>query len=171
MNKQDFIRLGYIVKAVGTKWELRISVDGSNTDAFANSNFLFIDIDDNLVPYYITSIKQQASNVTVTLEDVQSSEEQEELLNCEVYLPNSSVPNVKQELNVLLNYKVSDKNVGTIGAIQHIINNPSQSLFEINNNGQVLLMPAVDEFIVSIDHDRKIIFTNAPEGLFDINRK
>ena len=43
-----------------------------------------------------------------------------------------------------------------------------QSVMQIDNNGIEILIPAVDEFLDTIDRENKIIYVQAPEGLIEI---
>ena len=41
-------------------------------------------------------------------------------------------------------------------------------LFEVEYNGRLLLIPAVDEFVCEIDEDNRKLYLNIPDGLLDL---
>ena len=60
--------------------------------------------------------------------------------------------------------------IGEIGEIVDINDTTQNVLFIVRtHNGQEIFLPVVDEFIDSFDTEKKILETNLPEGLVDLN--
>ena len=55
-----------------------------------------------------------------------------------------------------------------IGTCMDIIDQSAQPIFQIDKDGTEILVPAVDEFIQSIDRDTRTIYLQTPPGLLDI---
>jgi len=55
-----------------------------------------------------------------------------------------------------------------IGNIVDVIENVAQNLFLIEHGNQNYLVPAVEAFIQTINHEEKIIYLELPEGLLDL---
>jgi len=66
-------------------------------------------------------------------------------------------------------YLMIDEAEGEVGIIQTIDNSTDNLLFEVLRGNTSLLVPAVDEWIVEIDDDNKILHIRLPEGLLQIN--
>jgi 16S rRNA processing protein RimM len=92
-------------------------------------------------------------------------------MNCELYLPLSSLPKLegnKFYYHEIEGFKVEDTRLGNIGIIQRVNDSNAQPLFEILNGSTEILVPLIDDFIVKIDRENKIIYLNTPEGLVDL---
>jgi 16S rRNA processing protein RimM len=63
---------------------------------------------------------------------------------------------------------VLDTRLGNIGKIAAVNDSGAQSLFEIDYNGIQILVPLIDEFIVSLDKKNRIITLQTPPGLVDL---
>ena len=65
-------------------------------------------------------------------------------------------------------YTVIDKSYGDIGIIEKILDFPQQAIFQIKKGEHEILIPAKEEFIISINRRTKQVEIDAPEGLIDI---
>ena len=63
-----------------------------------------------------------------------------------------------------------DTKYGEVGSIVSVNDRTAQALFEIINQGKEILIPIIDEFIVSIDRESKILTVQTPDGLLDLYR-
>lgn len=74
-------------------------------------------------------------------------------------------------LSEILGFEVQEQEQ-SYGKIKSISTNGAQDLLVVeSNSGEELLIPFVDAFIKKIDHDKKIVSVNLPEGLAEINKK
>ena len=58
-----------------------------------------------------------------------------------------------------------------VGTIDKVIDNSAQPLFSILNNGNEILIPIIDEFIISVERNNKQIIVELPEGLIELYEK
>jgi len=72
-------------------------------------------------------------------------------------------------LSELLNFMVEDKTFGEVGLINSFSTNGWQDLLVISSLNKNLEIPFVKEFVIRIDHAKKVIHMNLPEGLLKIN--
>ena len=172
MLKQDCFYLGKIVSQFSFKGELLIKLDTDEPEAYTELESVFVDINDNLVPFFIEkSSLHRSTLLRVRFEDVDSAEEAEELMKCDVYLPLSMLPELEGDkfyFHEIIGFKAVDVNYGNIGIIKGINDNSSQALFEIDNNGKGILIPVNDDFISKVDKKNKTILLVTPPGLIDL---
>ena len=172
MLKQDCFYLGKIVSQFSFKGELLIKLDTDEPEAYTELESVFVDINDNLVPFFIEkSSLHRSTLLRVRFEDVDSAEEAEELMKCDVYLPLSMLPELEGDkfyFHEIIGFKAVDVNYGNIGIIKGINDNSSQALFEIDNNGKEILIPVNDDFISKVDKKNKTILLETPPGLIDL---
>ena len=68
----------------------------------------------------------------------------------------------------LIGYRLVDINKKQIGEIVNIINNYQQDLIEVMYIEKKLLIPYVDEMIIQINDDEKVIEMELPDGILDL---
>ena len=57
MNKADCFNLGYVAKLHGFKGEVSLFFDVTNPSDYFTLDAVYIDINDNLTPFFVESIK------------------------------------------------------------------------------------------------------------------
>ena len=172
MKKNDCFYLGKIVKKYSFKGELLIKLDTDQPELYEELDALFLDINNNLIPYFIESSQLHKSNLLrVQFEDVETEADAEALIKTEVFLPLEFLPKLegnKFYFHEIIGFKMMDENYGFVGEITGVNDSTSQSLFEVENQGREILIPMNDEFIVRVERDTKTIVVNTPEGLIDL---
>ena len=172
MLKQDCFYLGKIVSQFSFKGELLIKLDTDEPEAYTELESVFVDINDNLVPFFIEkSSLHRSTLLRVRFEDVDTEAEADDLIKCDVYLPLTMLPELdgdKFYFHEIIGYTAVDVNYGNIGTIKGINDNSSQALFEIDNNGKEILIPVNDNFISKVDKKNKTILLETPPGLIDL---
>ena len=66
-------------------------------------------------------------------------------------------------------FRMEEIHHGTLGEIIHVDTSTINTLFIVNHNGEELLIPAQDSFIVDIDRQHRVITTDLPEGLLSLD--
>mgnify|MGYP001257101502 CR=1 FL=1 len=107
----------------------------------------------------------------VKISSINTREDAKKILQQTVYIKENENHIIDTELNKqnkFLNFTVFDKNEGKIGTIEEIDFNRMQPLFIIKQKQQKVLVPFVKEFIIDVNHNKKIITVNLPENLIKI---
>lgn len=69
----------------------------------------------------------------------------------------------------VVDYSVVDEDLGPLGVVVRIEENPAHPLLVVSAEGDHdVLIPVVDEFIVSVDDDTQQIRVHIPAGLLDL---
>lgn len=171
MNKKDFFILGYISKTVGIKGEVMFNLDVDDPKRYQKLESVFVEINNNLVPFFITRIQSRGNTAVVSFEGIDTPQKAQEFTGCSLYLPLSFLPPLKGKkfyFHEVPGYTVIDRQHGNIGVIESILDFPQQAIFQIKNGEKEILVPAKSEFIQSIDRSTRTIHIQAPEGLIDI---
>lgn len=165
LKKEDFVFFGKFLKPHGTKGEIGLQSDGFTLGD--GCDFVACDIDGILVPFFFETIRPKNNDTSIVkVERMESAEEVRFLTNRDAYIPKQWVEE-SEELtwSYFKGFKAIENNIGEIGDIIDIDDSTINTLFVVDNNGNELLIPAQEEFITEIDHDRKEIFFDLPEGL------
>lgn len=168
---EGLIRIGKTVKSHGINGEVLIKFEAGKLPA-NESEPVFLDFEGIQVPFFIQSVRSPIeSEWFVIFEEYNNKTKAEKLLGRAVYVhQDNQIENVDEfSLDALIGYEVIDKNQGRIGMLSHI-QKGAQDLMIIDNNGEEILIPFVEDFLVEIDPDKKQIIVETPDGLLDMNR-
>ncbi len=172
MKKEDCFYLGKIVKKYSFKGELLVNLDTDQPQLYTNIKSLFLDINNRLIPYFIKESQLHKSNLLrIKLEDINTESEAKELIRKKVYLPLNLLPKLVGNAfyyHEVLGFEIWDKDLGKVGILKGVNDQSSQALFEIERNGIEVLIPVHDEFIITIDRNKRIITVKTPPGLIDL---
>lgn len=162
--------IGYIQKTHGIKGELSavLTVDLDNLDF---SYFVF-EMDGIFVPFFNEEYRFKAANAAlIKLEGVDTENRSREFVGKAIFIHKKFAPQNEEVIDIQFytGYTMEDSVAGKIGEILSIDDTTENLLFEVMYNGQPILIPAVDEWIVDIDDRRKLLKVNLPEGLLGIN--
>lgn len=172
MTKEECFYLGRIVSKFSFKGEVLIKLDTDEPESYLEMESVFVEYDNNLVPFFIEKSNLQKSNLLrVKFEEVDSEEDAEDLIKCDLYLPLNLLPELNEDqfyFHEVIGFTVEDANYGTVGTLTGINDTTAQALFEIEKNGKQILIPMNDEFLLKVDKKNKKILVKTPEGLIDL---
>ncbi|WP_284652733.1 ribosome maturation factor RimM [Flavobacterium terrisoli] len=172
MRKEDCFYLGKIAKKFSFKGEVLIYLDTDEPELYENMESVFVEFNKNLVPFFIeNSALHKNDFLRVQFEDVDSEEEADKLIGCEIYLPLSMLPKLsgnKFYFHEVIGFEIEDKRLGVFGKIVSINDTSAQPLFEVVNGSVEILVPMIDQFLVKIDRENKKVVMDLPEGLVEM---
>ncbi|WP_396139623.1 ribosome maturation factor RimM [Flavobacterium sp.] len=172
MRKEDCFYLGKIAKKFSFKGEVLIYLDTDEPELYENMESVFVEFNKNLVPFFIENSSLHKNDfLRVQFEDVDTEEEADSILNCDVYLPLSMLPKLegnKFYFHEVIGFEIEDKRLGVFGKIVSINDTTAQPLFEVVNGEVEMLIPMVDHFLVKIDRENKKVVMDLPEGLVEM---
>jgi 16S rRNA processing protein RimM len=172
MRKEDCFYLGKIAKKFSFKGEVLVYLDTDEPELYENMESVFVEFNKNLVPYFIENSSLHKNDfLRVQFEDVDTEEEADSILNCDVYLPLSMLPKLegnKFYFHEVIGFEIEDKRLGVFGKIVSINDSSAQPLFEVVNGTVEILVPMIDQFLVKIDRENKKVVMDLPEGLVEM---
>jgi 16S rRNA processing protein RimM len=164
ISADEIMQAGATSKTHGVRGEVVITLD-IDLD-WGACRYLVFDIDGIFVPFFIDSVRPK-NNTTwlVKFLDIDDEPAAKILTNKTFFVAKSLVEDSDQlALDYFVGFTVIDQRLGTIGTIDAVDESTVNALFAIGDR----LMPVCEEFITDIDHKRKILHTNLPEGLLDL---
>ena len=168
LKKEEFAYLGKFLKPHGTKGEIGLQGDTFLLDE--EQNFVACDIDGILVPFFFESIRPKNDDtVIVKVERMESAEDVRYLTNRDAYVPRSwSEESEEVSLRYFIGFTAIDITLGQLGTVVDIDESTVNTLFVIENDDDEILVPAQEEFIAGIDHEKREIVFDLPEGLVSL---
>ncbi len=172
-DELKLIEIGHIIRSHGVRGEVKISINKQIKSEITGKNKklpVFILFSGLPVPFFIESVKTTGSNYIVKFFYIDTPEQAEDICSRAIF---SASKNIKSntgcyEQKSINSYKVFSDKHGFIGTISQINEIPGNPLIEIKNDKNTFLVPYVKEFIEKIDHKKKEIKINPPEGLIEL---
>jgi 16S rRNA processing protein RimM len=154
-------KVGFVLKPHGYKGYFKIVIED---DDYEPEEFLFLEINQKFVPYKIENY--QAQSDLIKLEGFDSDQSVKEILSCAL-LQILDEDNLIEELNIIgyQLFDVSSNQTFEITGLDLIPNNP---LIEFKNGNKDCLIPFHEDIIIEINHDKKVVTANIPDGLLDL---
>jgi 16S rRNA processing protein RimM len=162
-----------VVKTFGAHGELLIRLRHEAPEAVNLSEPVFITIDGYAVPFYFKQFETRGNHrALVVFDDMETMELAQELVSKAINrrTENGERRTENSEAFSLFGYNVIDNKAGEIGAVTEFIDIPGNPCLQLNSDAQEILIPFREE-MMAVDHKKKIITTDLPEGLVDLNRK
>lgn len=176
--KNDCCFIGTIIKTHGISGELILKLDIDFPEDYYNMESVFIEIDEQLVPFFISQMKireqRKMQFAIVKFDDIDAIPQAKELIDNDLYAHIESLPQQKENkyhrvsFNQLIGFAVFDKQFGEIGKVDEILEFPDNPVFKIMKNNKEILIPVNYEFIKKVDKEKKIIEIEAPKGLIEV---
>ena len=166
--EKEVFRAGKINKTHGVNGELNCNI---NADTIDMAEYIVLDMDGIFVPFFVSNIRIKSSNsVLLTLEDVEDETEARKLIGKDIYLPIELMSDdemLSYEYFVGFTVVNSDEKLGEISFVDDQTVN---ILFGIKTEDGEILLPAVEDFIAEVDNENKILYTNYPVELVELNK-
>lgn len=174
MDYAGYVEVGYVHRTHGVKGELQATWDNSLNVNPQDIESVFIEIDGIPVPFFISSSKYRASEkIIIKLDEVDDLHSADELVGHELLILSEQVPDDDNlTLDDLVGYQlmsVQNQVVGTIERYEEF--NLNSVFYVISQQGEELIIPAVEELILEVDVDEKIVLMEIPGGLLNLYRK
>lgn len=173
MTQDDCFVFGWITRLHGYKGEFLIKADVDNPYQYRKMESILALINGELVPFFFKSLAVQPNGlIRGSFEGFEEVDRTKELIGLELYLPLSVLPKLRGKkfyYHEIIGFKAMDAKGEAIGIIQNIFDNSTQPIFQlIAENGIEILIPVIDDFIGSLDRNKKEIVLTPPDGLIDL---
>ncbi|MCX6212506.1 MAG: 16S rRNA processing protein RimM [Bacteroidetes bacterium] len=167
----DFVHIGKMVAAHGVAGQLIIEHALGKAISFKGISTLFIEKNTaSFIPYFIVTASAKTESIThLQIEGISTREATAMLIGKKVWLPQADFQKLvnKNSPLALMGYAVQE-NGKTIGVIQEIIEQPHQLLVTILYQGQEAYIPLHEESLKGVDHAKKTVSVELPDGLLDL---
>ena len=173
ISYDDVFRIGKIGKPHGVKGEVTMHIDDDVFDR-TDADYVILSIDGTLVPFFFEEYRFRTDEtVLVKFADIDTTDEARRLTGCEVYFERSkSQVEESNELSwaEIVGFNVVDISAGNIiGKVENVNLSTINTLLEVRSSeGKEILIPAVDEIVISVDARKKEIVVALPDGLLEI---
>lgn len=170
IRKEEVYRIGQLTKPHGIKGEVAFSFTDDIFDRTDECDYLICMMDGILVPFFIEEYRFKSDTVAlIKFEGIDTTEQARRFTNIEVYYP-TKYAEESDELSwsYFVGFHITDEHIGLLGEIEDVDESTINTLFIIRRpNGEELLVPAQEAFITDMNHKKRTITMNLPEGMME----
>ena len=167
----DYVHIGKIVAPHGVAGQIILEHALGKPIHFKGIDALFVEKNEgSFIPYFIQSATAKTDTIThLQMEGIQSREATSVLMSKKVWLPQDAFQKLvdKSSPLALLGYQVQQDGQD-LGIIQEVIEQPHQLMVTILYKGQEAYIPLHEESLLGVDHAKKVVLVNLPDGLLDL---
>lgn len=169
IRKEEVFKIGVINKPHGVKGEVSFTFTDDIFDR-VDCDYLILLMDGILVPFFMEEYRFRSDNMAlVKFEDIDTAEQARKFTNVEVYFPKKFMDEQEDvtSWNFFIGFRVEDVHHGYLGEITDVDDTTINVLFSIEKDGEELLLPAHEEFIIDLDRKKKVMKVDVPDGLIE----
>lgn len=172
IEKNDCQHIGFVAKTHGVEGELVIKLTKGIEAEDIEADFLFLELEGGLVPFAIDAMRDRGDgSLLVIFEQINSESIARRMLEAPVWIDSADLEGISNDgvhSAMLIDFYVHDKKHGLLGKITEIRDPERNPHFAIANAKGEILIPIADEFMLSLDEKKKILYIEAPEGLIEL---
>jgi 16S rRNA processing protein RimM len=173
MAYNNNILLGRITKVSGYEGTVAIKLEKIFSENIPQMESVFLEIEGRPVPFFISDLDYAGADILkMSFAGYDSAEKISEFTGCRVFLTSEPADDKStlSDTQILTGFSVLTKQKVLVGSISEIIPNNGQWLLSVISPGKKsILIPFHEDFIISIDRKKKIVFMDIPDGLLEIN--
>ncbi len=167
----QYFKIGKLVATHGFKGDLVLLHELGKKTSLKGLKTIFLENKTNsFLPWFIQSVKiRNEKEVLLKLEGIDSKETATALLQKQVWLPEEDFKKyaARTAPASMLGYEVIDQG-NSLGKILELIEQPHQLLCRLDIRGKEVLIPLHEDSLRKVDHKKKEIWVEIPDGLLDI---
>lgn len=168
IRKEEVYKIGIFNKPHGIHGELSFTFTDDIFDR-VEAEYLICLLDGIMVPFFLEEYRFRSDTTAlVKLEGVDTAERARMFTNIEVYFPAIHAEGAEPDelsWDFFVGFRMEEIHHGKLGEVTEVDTSTINTLFVVDYNGEELLIPAQEDFIVEIDQKHKVIKVDLPEGL------
>lgn len=175
---KQYLPIGFIRKHTGLHGQVVVHLEEPYIPLLEKSEFIFYHDYGQKIPLFFEEFIELNEGFLIKFEGINDPETAANLNSKELFQDRTIIqelfPDILERISwndkvdELLEYSIIDPQIGEAMQILAIRSYLHQDLAVIQIDGVERMVPLDPQLIDSIDDEKKIIFTNFPEGIFDI---
>ena len=167
----EYFKIGKLVAVHGLKGELLLKHELGKKTSMKGLETVFIEEKKNsFLPWFIQSTKiKNNDELYLKLEGIDTRESAMRLVRKELWVPQEQFKKLaaKSAPSGLLGYTIVN-NGEALGEILELIEQPHQLLCRLDIKGKEVLIPLHEHSLQKVDHKKKHVLVELPDGLLEI---
>ncbi len=171
--ENKYRNIGKIVAVFGLQGELvLVHRLGKKTSLKGLKTIFLEERKDEMLPWFVESARAKSDQeVFLKLEGLDTKETARRVVQKEVWLTETDFEQFagRSAPISLVGYRMIDGGTD-LGEILEVIEQPHQVLCKIDLEGKEALIPIHEETLRKLDHKKKLVYVELPDGLLDVYR-
>lgn len=169
----DLLEVGKIVNTHGLRGEVKIVPWTDYPEQFEDIDRVYVEEKNGgKTPFTINRVKYQKNNLILSFKELNDINDAEKYKNKVLYAERSSLGDLPPGVYYiadLIGLKVITDDGRKIGHISDVINNGASDIYVVKREGMKdLLLPVIDDVVISVDLDSKAVMVHMIDGLEDL---
>lgn len=168
----DFVAVGKVSSPLGLKGEVKVVSLTHSPERFESAGSVWIGNDGAMpVEFAVESVRIVGPNVVLQVRGVGTRSEAEQLRGKLVLVPREKIalPSKGSYLiDDIVGLKVLTEDGKEVGVVRDVLKLQANDLWEVECGSRIISIPAVKEFIRSVDLESKTIVIHEIEGLLEL---
>lgn len=168
--KNEILQVGEIVNTHGLRGEVKVVPWTDYPEVFEEFECVYTDIKKEKITLKIKSIKYQKSNLIIKFEGIDHIDEAEKLKTRTLYVNREQLGEPEEGYYIcdLLGCKVITDEGVLLGQIEDVFSTGANDVYVVGAQGKKqILLPVIDDVILSVDIEKGEILVHLLEGLID----
>ena len=167
----EYFKIGKLVAVYGLQGELLLKHQLGKKTSLKGLQAIFVEEKKNsFLPWFIEATKIKSENeIFLRLEGINTREAAIKLTQKEIWVPETDFKKfaAKSAPASLLGYTIINNNE-PLGEILELIEQPHQLLCRLEIKGKEVLIPLHEETLKKVNHSKKEVLVELPDGLLEI---
>ena len=164
------VEIGFIRGVHGVRGELWIDTFDPSSRSIRKGSQVWVGDGNVTDPHCVRSVRY-GNKILVTLDGLDDRDAAERLKGQPLSMLRSDLPELPEgELYLadVIGYRVVTAGGALVGELQGIVEAPAQPLLEVLGATKRHLIPAVGEIVIRVDHEKREVVIDPPEGLLEL---
>ena len=171
--KADCTQIGFFRKTHGVHGEMVLEYEPEYELSFGETNRFFVELEGLLVPFFVAENGfrfKSAKSAIVKFDWVDDENYARRLVGNTVWLYKNEIVLDQEDSSVskFVDFILEDEKLGEVGKITGVDDFSGNLVLHVDYNGNEILVPYNDDFLISLDEERKILKLRLPDGLIEI---
>jgi len=171
-DSSTIVLIGKIQSTQGIKGQLRVIPFAGDASSISRlENVMVKSPTGAMEPFPVVSAKAHGKRVILTLKPFDNINQVLHLVGREIYADRGALPELPSDeyyWSDLLGLQVATETGEALGELVDIIETGSNDVYVVKLDGREILIPALEDVVLSVDLGAKSMTVSLPEGLLDL---
>jgi 16S rRNA processing protein RimM len=170
--ESGYVEIGKILKPYGLQGRVKILSYADSLERFFKGKELFLVQENGMRPVVVSEIKGGGKNPILKFQDRDDRRAAEALTGASLYIKSEELKKLpKGEFYrvEIIGSRVCDESGRCLGVLENIFTTSAHDVWVVKDGSKEMLVPAVEEFVASVDPVQKEVRLRATQGLDQIN--
>lgn len=170
-NKKDYLRVGVIANTHGVKGEVKVYPTTDDNKRFKKLKEALIKKDGKEMEIHIEGARFFKNMVILKMKEINTMDEAEKYKGFDILVDReNAVPLLENEYFIcdIIGAQVFTEDGKKFGILKEVITTGANDVYDVvRENGKSILLPVIDECVLSIDVEKKEVVVRLMDGLLE----